>query len=71
MLKEDTDYELRFARALSQAEIVYGSRELAVLWLMRPNPRLEDRAPIEMLHTEAGARLVEELLVQIDEGMFV
>ena len=28
------------------------------------------RSPIQMLATEPGGRLVEEMLIQIDEGMF-
>ncbi len=58
-------------RLLSQAESVYGSRERALAWLRRPHPRLRDRAPLEMLRTDTGSRIVEELLVQIDEGMFI
>ncbi|MBV8829535.1 MAG: DUF2384 domain-containing protein, partial [Acidobacteriaceae bacterium] len=30
----------------------------------------EGETPMHMLETEAGARLVEEMLIQIDEGMF-
>ncbi len=29
------------------------------------------RAPLSMLNTDTGSRIVEDLLVQIDEGMFV
>ena len=62
---------MRVARVLSQAESVYESRDRALAWLRRPNPRLRGRTPLEMLKTDTGSRLVEELLVQIDEGMFV
>ncbi len=30
-----------------------------------------NRAPLELMRTDTGSRIVEELLVQIDEGMFV
>lgn len=40
-------------------------------WLRKPHARLEGRAPLSLLRTDTGSRLVEELLVQIDEGMFV
>jgi uncharacterized protein (DUF2384 family) len=50
---------------------VYGSRERALGWLRRANPRLEGRTPLSLLKTDTGSRMVEELLVEIDEGMFV
>lgn len=68
---EESDRVLRMLRALSHAESVYGSRERALAWLRRPHPRLGQRTPSELLKTDAGSRIVEELLVQIDEGMFV
>jgi putative toxin-antitoxin system antitoxin component (TIGR02293 family) len=68
---EESDRVLRVARLLSQAESVYESRERALDWLRRPHPRLRGRTPLETLKTDTGSRLVEELLVQIDEGMFV
>jgi putative toxin-antitoxin system antitoxin component (TIGR02293 family) len=68
---EESDRVLRLARLLSQAESLYGSRDRALAWLRRPHPRLGGRTPLEMLKTDTGSRLVEELLVQIDEGMFV
>jgi putative toxin-antitoxin system antitoxin component (TIGR02293 family) len=67
----ESDRIMRIARLLSQAESVYGSRERALNWLRRPHPRLNNRSPLEMSKTETGSRIVEELLVQIDEGMFI
>jgi putative toxin-antitoxin system antitoxin component (TIGR02293 family) len=68
---EESDRVLRVARLLAKAEAVYESRERALEWLRRPNPRLSNRTPLEMSKTDTGSRIVEELLVQIDEGMFV
>jgi len=68
---EESDRVVRAIRVLSRAEAVYSTRERALAWLRRPNPRLEDRAPLSLLKTYTGSRIVEELLVQIDEGMFV
>jgi len=68
---EESDRVLRIVRVLSQTEMVYGSRDRALYWLRRPVARLKDRAPLDLLRTDTGARLVEEILVQIDEGMFV
>jgi putative toxin-antitoxin system antitoxin component (TIGR02293 family) len=68
---EESDRVLRVVRLLSQAESVYGSRERALSWLRRSHPRLQGRSPLEMARTNTGSRIVEDLLMQIDEGMFV
>jgi putative toxin-antitoxin system antitoxin component (TIGR02293 family) len=68
---EESDRVLRVIRVLSSAEAIYGSRERALAWLRRPHPRLKNRAPLSLLKTDTGSRIVEELLVQIDEGMFI
>jgi len=68
---EESDRVLRAIRVLSSAESVYGSRERALAWLRRSNARLNGRTPLSLLNTDTGSRIVEEMLVQIDEGMFV
>ena len=68
---EESDRVVRAIRVLSRAEAVYGNRERALAWLRRPNPRLDARSPLSLLKTDTGSRIVEELLVQIDEGIFV
>lgn len=68
---EESDRVLRVIRVLSLAESVYGSRERALAWLRHPHARIEGRTPLSLLKTGAGSRIVEELLIQIDEGMFV
>lgn len=68
---EESDRVIRALRVISAAESVYESRERALEWLRRPNPRLNGRSPISLLKTDTGARIVEELLGQIDEGYFI
>ena len=68
---EESDRVLRVIRAVSLAQSVYGTRQRALEWLRKPHPRLEGRAPLSLLKTDMGSRIVEELLIQIDEGMFV
>lgn len=68
---EESDRVLRMIRTLSTAEAIYGSRERALAWMRRPQPRLEERTPLSLLKTDTGTRLVEELLIQIDEGMYI
>jgi putative toxin-antitoxin system antitoxin component (TIGR02293 family) len=68
---EESDRVLRMIRAISATETIYGSRERALAWMRRPQARLEGRTPLSLLKTDTGSRLVEELLIQIDEGMYI
>ena len=68
---EESDRVLRVVRLLSSAESVYGNRERALAWLRKPHARLEGRSPLSLVKTDTGSRIVEELLIQIDEGMSV
>ena len=68
---EESDRVLRVIRVLSLTECIYGSRQRALAWLRKPHARLDGRAPFSLLKTDTGSRIVEGLLIQIDEGMFV
>jgi putative toxin-antitoxin system antitoxin component (TIGR02293 family) len=68
--KEESERAVRAASILARAQSVLGDRKSALEWLRSPKKRFEGRPPLEMLTTEAGGRLVEEMLIQIDEGMF-
>jgi putative toxin-antitoxin system antitoxin component (TIGR02293 family) len=68
---EESDRVIRVIRILSSAESVYGSRERALTWLRTAHARLDGRTPLSLLNTDTGSRIVAELLMQIDEGMFV
>jgi len=67
---EESDRAVRMARVVAQTDSVFGNQEKAMSWLRHPLKRFEGRTPIEMLATDVGSRLVEEALVQIDEGFF-
>jgi putative toxin-antitoxin system antitoxin component (TIGR02293 family) len=68
--QEETDRAVRVARVVSLAGEIFGNREKALLWLRSPHDRLADRAPLNMLQTESGGRMVESLLWQLDEGIY-
>ena len=68
---EEADRALRIVRIIALAERIFGQREKALRWLRRPNKRLEQRAPLAMLRSEAGGDLVRQMLYQIDEGIYV
>ena len=65
---DESDRAVRIARITSLAEEVFGEDAKAGRWLRKPKSRFDGRTPLEMLRTEAGARLVEEMLMQLDYG---
>ena len=67
--REESDRALRLARIAALAEQVFGDSGRAWHWLRATKRQLKGRSPLQLTSTEAGARLVEELLYRIDEGM--
>jgi putative toxin-antitoxin system antitoxin component (TIGR02293 family) len=67
--REESDKAVRVARITSMAEQVFGDSERAWRWLRKPKKHFDGMTPMEKLGTEAGARLVEEIVQQIDHGM--
>jgi len=67
---EESERAVRVGRILATAQAVLGEREAALNWLRTPKKRFDGRTPMEMISMEVGGRMVEEMLVQIDEGMF-
>ena len=68
--KEESERAIRTAKILARAQSVMGDQQSALDWLRTAKRRFEGRTPIQMLATEAGGRLVEQMLIQIDQGMF-
>jgi len=67
--RDESDRVVRVARVVALCEEVFGERERGWRWLRHAKRQFKGRAPLDLLATEAGARLVEELLYRIDEGM--
>jgi len=58
----------RAIRVVWLAELVFGDREQAVRWLGTPKRRLLGRVPLWVCQHGRYAALIEEWLVDIDEG---
>jgi putative toxin-antitoxin system antitoxin component (TIGR02293 family) len=67
---EETERVVRVGRVLALADKIFASHDKALLWLRTPDDRLNNRTPLSMLPTEAGGRLIEKMLWQIDEGIY-
>jgi putative toxin-antitoxin system antitoxin component (TIGR02293 family) len=68
--RDESDKLARLVRTYDRTVSVFGNPDKARVWLEEPKRRFQDRSPLDMLRTETGGRLVEEFLIQIDEGMF-
>jgi putative toxin-antitoxin system antitoxin component (TIGR02293 family) len=66
----ETSRAMRVVRVLALAEQVFGSHEKARNWLQSKDDRLSHRTPLSMLRTESGGHTIENMLQQIDEGIY-
>jgi putative toxin-antitoxin system antitoxin component (TIGR02293 family) len=67
---EETDKALRLERIAVQAERVFGDAEKAHRWLRKVKRELRGETPLAYLASEAGARVVEDMLFRIEHGIF-
>jgi putative toxin-antitoxin system antitoxin component (TIGR02293 family) len=67
--REQSDLVVRLARIQAIAEEVFGSRHEACAWLREKNGALAGQAPLTLLDTEEGGRLVEAVLGRIAYGI--
>ena len=67
---ELSDRLIRYTRILLLAEETFESRDNALVWMRRPNRALGGSIPLEMLETDNGARMVEQVLGRMAHGVF-
>ena len=68
---EQSSRAWKFAEIFAKAIEVMGSEDRARAWLTEPAMALDRRKPIDLMATPAGAELVEDLLVQLEYGVYV
>ena len=69
LTSDESDRAVRLARITSMAEEIFGADDRAARWLRKPKTRFEGQTPMQMLQTESGARLIEQMLLQLEHGM--
>ncbi|MGO9316803.1 MAG: antitoxin Xre/MbcA/ParS toxin-binding domain-containing protein [Terracidiphilus sp.] len=67
---DESDRLARVAHLYELAVHIFGDPGKAQRWLSKPKHRFDGRSPLSMMRTELGGRGVEEMLYQIDEGVF-
>ena len=65
---EESDRAARVARTMALAERAFANREKANRWLHKNLDGLGGHTPMESIRTDAGARIVENLLARISWG---
>lgn len=64
-----SDRLFRVAKVYARATEVFEDPASAREWLHSPQIGLNERTPLDLLVTEAGARAVEDLLTRIEHGV--
>jgi putative toxin-antitoxin system antitoxin component (TIGR02293 family) len=66
---EESDRLTRAVRLAARAEEAIGNAEKAARWLRKPNRALLGKRPLELLESDVGARMVEQVLGRIEHGL--
>lgn len=59
----------RVAHVTAIAEVVFGNSQKAYRWLNKPKKRLLSSSPVGLFSTLIGGRIVEDMLIQLNEGL--
>jgi putative toxin-antitoxin system antitoxin component (TIGR02293 family) len=65
---DESDRLVRLTRIQALAEDVFGHVEQANRWLREGLGIMNGKSPLDVAQTEAGARVVEQILAKIDWG---
>ena len=60
----------QIAKITDLSDQVFANSKKSKRWLNKPLKALNGKSPIDMLDSEEGARIVEDLLGKLDEGYF-
>ena len=69
--RDESDKFARVVRIYEHTVRIFGSREKSLRFLRLPKERLENRSPLQMLSTDLGGRMVEDMLWGLADGVFV
>lgn len=66
----ESDRLLRTHRLLAHARTVFDEDADVRTWLSTPNAALAGESPLSLLDTDAGVRLVDEVLTRLEFGVY-
>lgn len=68
---DESAHTERLARVVALSEHLWGDEDAARVFLNRPHPLLGGAAPLDVAHSELGARRVERLIHDVEHGLAV
>lgn len=68
--REQSDRAWQFAELMVRATGIFGSQEEAERWFRSPAMALDQKRPIDLVTSSIGARMVEQLLIRIEHGVY-
>ena len=66
----ESDRLLRTRRVLDHAGTVFDGYGDTAAWLSTPNDALSGESPLSLMDTDAGVRLVDEVLTRLEFGVY-
>ncbi|MGH6893893.1 MAG: type II RES/Xre toxin-antitoxin system antitoxin [Dongiaceae bacterium] len=60
----------KFAEILNTSTELFGDQESAERWLTSPAIALEQKSPADLMTTQPGAEIVEQLLTRLEHGVY-
>ncbi len=67
---DESDRMYRAVHIIAMAVAVFGDTKKALHWLSKPKSRFSGKSPCELLSTSLGVYRVEEMLIQVAEGLY-
>lgn len=68
LTQNESERAVRLVRVVALAEEVFGDDVKAHRWLRKQKSRLCGHSPLESMQSQEGTSLVEEMLLQLDNG---
>jgi putative toxin-antitoxin system antitoxin component (TIGR02293 family) len=68
--QDEADRAVRLARVQTEADRVFGDLDRASGWMRAPRASLSGQSPLQLLKTEAGAKVVCDMLLRIAHGIY-
>jgi len=66
---DESDRLFRFAHITAMADVIFGDAEKAKQWLSKPISRFSGKSPTGVLTTTHGTHRVEQMLIEVNDGM--
>lgn len=66
---DQSDRLARVVRVVGRAEEALASADKAARWLRKPNRALQGKRPLDLLDSDVGCRLVEQVLGRVEHGL--